>query len=308
MQKINVDLNSLFNLSYNFENLKLLLTNISKNQDLFENKMKQLEKKIKENTKNIELIQSGDFEINKQENLDNINNFIIEQSATPQNSTEKNKDEKKINIKEEKNLGELDLKGMDFEKNMVEIYGYKSNKENKLLLSELDNKIILLEDKIKLLYNFIPSFPEDKTKTLNDILDEHQININNNHFDIKEMKDKITRMKNKLDEMVMKVNEFNVYDIFKDVSDSGGGDIEASKILIQALDRKTQERFTFLDEKIKNDEQEILKLKNEITNLKNTSSFEKSDLTTIKEQIIKLQNEIDINKKNILEKVTKNQN
>ena len=308
MQKINVDLNSLFNLSYNFENLKLLLTNISKNQDLFENKMKQLEKKIKENTKNIELIQSGDFEINKQENLDNINNFIIEQSATPQNSTEKNKDEKKINTKEEKNLGELDLKGMDFEKNMVEIYGYKSNKENKLLLSELDNKIILLEDKIKLLYNFIPSFPEDKTKTLNDILDEHQININNNHFDIKEMKDKITRMKNKLDEMVMKVNEFNVYDIFKDVSDSGGGDIEASKILIQALDRKTQERFTFLDEKIKNDEQETLKLKNEITNLKNTSSFEKRNLTTIKEQIIKIQNEIDVNKKNLLEKITKNQN
>ena len=121
------------------------------------------------------------------------------------------------------------------------------------------------------------------------------------------MKDKITRMKNKLDEMVMKVNEFNVYDFFKDVSDLGG-DIEASKILIQTLNRKTQERFTLLDEKIQNDEQETLKLKNEITNLKNTSSFEKSDLTTIKEQIIKLQNEIDINKKNILEKVTKNQN
>ena len=45
MQKINVDLNRLYNLSYNFENLKLLLTNISKNQDLFENKMKVLEKK-----------------------------------------------------------------------------------------------------------------------------------------------------------------------------------------------------------------------------------------------------------------------
>ena len=53
------------------------------------------------------------------------------------------------------------------------------------------------------------------------------------------MKDKITRMKNKLDEMVMKVNEFNVYDFFKDVSDLGG-DIEASKILIQTLNRKTQ--------------------------------------------------------------------
>ena len=47
MQKINVDLNSLFNLSYNFENLKLLLTTISKNQDMFENKIKDIEKRIK---------------------------------------------------------------------------------------------------------------------------------------------------------------------------------------------------------------------------------------------------------------------
>ena len=31
MEKIDIDLNSLFNLSYNFENLKLLLTKISKN-------------------------------------------------------------------------------------------------------------------------------------------------------------------------------------------------------------------------------------------------------------------------------------
>ena len=45
MQKIDVDLNSLFNLSYNFENLKLLLTTISKNQDLLETKMKDFKKK-----------------------------------------------------------------------------------------------------------------------------------------------------------------------------------------------------------------------------------------------------------------------
>ena len=61
MQKINVDLNSLFNLSYNFENLKLLLTTISKNQDMFETKLKDIERRIKENTKSIELIQSGEI-------------------------------------------------------------------------------------------------------------------------------------------------------------------------------------------------------------------------------------------------------
>ena len=310
MQKINVDLNSLFNLSYNFENLKLLLTNIGKNQDLFENRMKELEKNIKENKKNIELIQSGEFEINKQANLDNINNFIIEQSekqkqpSTVAENTEIIKEEKNAN---EEKIEKKDSKEIDFEKNMEAMYNYKANKENKLILSELDNKIIILEDKIKLLFNFIPSFPEDKTKTLNDILDEYQININNNNFDIREIKDKINKMKNALDEMAIKVNDFNVYDLFKDISDSGG-DVEASKILIQALDKKMQERFKFQDEKIKNDEQETLKVKTEVTNLKNTTSFDKRNLTTIKEQIIKLQNEVDSNKKNLSEKVSKNQN
>jgi chromosome segregation ATPase len=114
-------------------------------------------------------------------------------------------------------------------------------------------------------------------------------------------------MKNALDEMAIKVNDFNVYDLFKDISDSGG-DVEASKILIQALDKKMQERFKFQDEKIKNDEQETLKVKTEVTNLKNTTSFDKRNLTTIKEQIIKLQNEVDSNKKNLSEKVSKNQN
>ena len=299
MQKINVDLNSLFNLSYNFENLKLLLTTISKNQDMFETKLKDIERRIKENTKSIELIQSGEIEINKQGNLDNINNFIIEQSAKPptpkEDNVEKQVDELNINKKEEKIVVNKDTKEMDFEKNIEDIYNYKVNKENKLLINEIDNKILVLEDKIKLLYNFIPSFPEDKTKTLNDILDEHQILINNNNLDIKEIKD----------EMLIKVNDFNVYDIFKDISDSGG-DIEASKILIQALDRKTQERFKFLEEKLKNDEQETLKIKTDMTNIKNNSSFEKRNLTTIKEQIIKLQNEIDLNKKNNSEKITKN--
>ena len=307
MQKINVDLNSLFNLSYNFENLKLLLTTLTKNQDMFENKLKDIEKRIKNNSKTIDQILSGEIEINKQANLDNINNFIIEQSAKPQSPKKENINKEQITEKkiEEKTQKKDEIKDMDFDKNIEDLYSYRVNKENKELFNDIDNKILLLEHKIKLLYNFIPSFPEDKTKTLNDILDEYQIHLNNHNFDIREMKDKMNKMKNNIDEMLIKVNDFNIYDIFKDISDSGG-DIEASKILIQALDRKTQERFKYQDEKIKNDEQETLKIKTEIQNLKNNSSFEKRNLTTIKEQIIKLQNEIDLNKKIMSEKVTKN--
>ena len=46
MEKINIDLNNLFNLSYNFENLKLLLATTSKNQDIFESKLKGIENKL----------------------------------------------------------------------------------------------------------------------------------------------------------------------------------------------------------------------------------------------------------------------
>ena len=101
MQKLNVDLNSLFNLSYNFENLKLLLTTLTKNQDMFENKIKDIEKRIKNNTKTIDQILSGELEVNKQANLDNINNFIIEQSAKPK--TQKKENINKENINEKKN-------------------------------------------------------------------------------------------------------------------------------------------------------------------------------------------------------------
>ena len=297
MQKVNIDLNSLFNFSYNFENLKLLLTSISKNQDLFEVRMKELEKKIKENKRNIELIQLGEIEINKQGILDHINDFISSQGKKETNK-EQNEIEKNT-IKYNKKAKEINIEDDDD--------NYKENNKNKLLLNELDHKLLILEDKVKLLYNFIPSFPEDKTQTLNNILDEHQMGINDNSLDIKEMKEQIIKMKNDMDRMTLKMNDFSVFDIFKGIPDTGG-DTESSKLLIQAVDKKNQERFQFFEDKFKNDEEELLKLKNEINNLKNNTSFEKRNIMIMKEQIIKIQNEIDLNKKEINEKINKNKN
>ena len=297
MQKVNIDLNSLFNFSYNFENLKLLLTSISKNQDLFEVRMKELEKKIKENKRNIELIQLGEIEINKQGILDHINDFISSQGKKETNK-EQNEIEKNT-IKSNKKAKEINIEDDDD--------NYKENNKNKLLLNELDHKLLILEDKVKLLYNFIPSFPEDKTQTLNNILDEHQMGINDNSLDIKEMKEQIIKMKNDMDRMTLKMNDFSVFDIFKGIPDTGG-DTESSKLLIQAVDKKNQERFQFFEDKFKNDEEELLKLKNEINNLKNNTSFEKRNIMIMKEQIIKIQNEIDLNKKEINEKINKNKN
>ena len=300
MQKVNIDLNSLFNFSYNFENLKLLLTSISKNQDLFEARMKELEKKIKENKRNIELIQLGEIEINKPGILDHINDFISSQGKNEKNKGKDEIEKDKINTKKEAKVINIDDNDDDND-------NYKDSNKNKLLLTEMDNKILILEDKVKLLYNFIPSFPEDRTQTLNHILDEHQMGINDNSLDIKEMKEQIMKMKNNMDIMALKMNDFSVFDVFKDMPDAGG-DTESSKLLIQAVDKRNQERFKFFEEKFKNDEEESLKLKNEINNLKNNYSFEKRNIISMKEQINKIQNEIDIDKKEINEKINKNKN
>ena len=263
MEKIDIDLNSLFNLSYNFENLKLLLTAINKNQDIFEAKIKEVENKL------------NNIDFNPPKEI-------------PMDKTEKPFDKTNLRITR------------DYQK-------FKTRREIKTSYDDFNNKIIELEDKIKLLYNFIPKFPEDKTRTLNNILDEQQMNLDNNTADIKEMKDKVENMKGTVDELSIKINDVDIYDIVKDIQFSGG-DIEASKILIQSLERKTEARFKFLEEKIKDDEQMAQKMKNEIVNLKNNITIQKNNLTIIREQIIKMQNEIDSNKRSSLEKIQNNEN
>ena len=263
MEKIDIDLNSLFNLSYNFENLKLLLTAISKNQDIFETKIKQIE--------------------NKLNNID----------TNPPKEIPKDKTESK-----------LDISNMRITRDSQK---FKTRRETKSTNEDFNRKIFELEDKIRLLYNFIPKFPEDKTRTLNNILDEQQMSINNNNTDIQEMKDKVEKMKGTVDELSIKINDIDIYDIVKDIQFSGG-DIEASKILIQSLERKTEARFKFLEEKVKDDEQMAQKLKNEITNLNNNLILQKNSFTIMREQIIKMQNEIDSNKRNTLERFENNEN
>ena len=212
MEKINIDLNSLFNLSYNFENLKLLLTSISKNQDLFENKIKELEEKLN----NIDL--SFPTQIPK-ENVERVE-----------------KTEKTPNIRDFKATRESQKS--------------KTRREPVRQYDDLNRKMTEMEYKIKLLYNFIPKFPDDKTKTLNNILDEQQINIENNNTEIKEIKEKVDNVKETVDEIRLKMNDMDIYDIIKDIQFSGG-DLEASKILIQGLDKKTEARFKFLEEKFR---------------------------------------------------------
>ena len=51
-------------------------------------------------------------------------------------------------------------------------------------------------------------------------------------------------MKETVDEIRLKMNDMDIYDIIKDIQFSGG-DLEASKILIQGLDKKQKQDLNF---------------------------------------------------------------
>ena len=271
MEKIDIDLNSLFNLSYNFENLKLLLTNISKNQDLFESKLNGIEERLN----NLQLNPPKEEPEEKQEQPEKQEKPIFDNNN---------------NIKIIR----------DYQR-------FKTKRERRSDFDDFNKKIIELENKIKLLYNFIPKFPDDKTKTLNSILDEYQLNIENNLNDIKEMKEKFEKVNGTVNDLSVKMNDIDIYSIMKDIQFSGG-DIEASKILIQALERKTEAKFKFMEGKIKDDEQLAQKMKNEVTFIKNNCVIYKNNLQILREQIMKLSNEVDSNKRNTLESIKNNEN
>lgn len=65
----------------------------------------------------------------------------------------------------------------------------------------------------------------------------------------------------------MKLEDFNIYDIFKS-NLTEGGSTDASIILIQNLEKKLFKKFEFIDEKIKRSEEEAYRFKNELSNNK----------------------------------------
>ena len=249
MEEINLDLNNLFNLSYNFEGLKLLLTSITKNQERMMQKIKKLENNQK-----------------FKEKIDIVN--------TPKEIQQKQTEEKQINQKKE-TISDSSKE-------------YKDNNNN-FLISDFENRISNLEKEYKNLRNFIPQY--EGSRTLNDILDEHNLNLGELNENFKGIKDDMNNMKEAVKNIKVKVMDFSIFDVIKDKNISA--DIDVAELLIKSLENKINEKFNFNEEKMKKDEQDIIKFKNELTNIKNSSNFQTKNLSYLKEEILSIQQSID---------------
>ena len=266
MEEINLDLNNLFNLSYSFEGLKILLTSIAKNQDKMLQKIKQLENNQKLNEKN---------------NIKFIPQKIVEtKKVEDKNHANENKEAMNTNSDKDK-----------------DIY-------NNFLISDLTSRISNLEDQYRNIRSFIPQYQEQDPRTLNDILDEHKSNLNDLNENIKGINNNISNMKESMENMQLKVMDFSIFEVFKDKNITA--DVDVAELLIKALENKMNEKFKFNDEKIKKDEQDIMKLKTELTNIKNSSNFQTKNLSYIKEEILSIQKNIEQLRTNTSDNIMKN--
>jgi hypothetical protein len=283
--------NSDININPNVKQLKTSLDNKKENVDnmLIETNLnnKENEDDINKNLQttkpnnNNDLLASNLSEANEEKNEEN-NNEVIENSEENQNNNDEednnnllnqnnneddddnNNNNKNVQIKSTTNTKSIITNKYIIESDNKYLPKDKTSPE---LLSMLFKKYSDLEKKVN---NFMSKNELSKLKTLlNDNSSKiENIEKNNNDFNnnLSEMDNKLSEMKRSYDEIKVKVEDFNIYELFKD---NGDGNLDASKILIQALENKVFKKFGLIEDRIKINETDIFNIKNNLTNYDN---------------------------------------
>ena len=327
LEPIDIDLDKLFSLSYTFDNLKSFMKNIIKNQQILADKINELEGKstsqIDENKrfhlfhakvdKRLKLMENNanntkkDIE-NIKKNLKEGGNFVKSNEDKEKDVTESEDKEilenkaqikrlsrKSLNNENDYSFNEYSEKEDDYYSNMV------SNKE----IQEIKEKINNLEQQIseiKAKNDVKP--PINTLKPTDFILDDKNSDIDLIKLEIQNLKEKTEiykiesdSIKKKMEDISVKVMDFDVFDVFKE-SGMEGGSVDAAKVLIKNLEQKFTHKNEIIDEKMKKNEEDIYKLKNDFQNLKNESDVISYNLNNFKSKIKELVEQVGITSDN----------
>ena len=257
----------------------------------------QVEKLDNDNNYNININEDNNNEYYK--NIDENNNYN-ENNENKENHLEKNnnndigkggdkteKENEKINTNiEDKNIISNSSKNNDLEaENLLEKnennINNDNNKENifdgkieikefKLepeMISKLFRKVNELEKKINII----------NAKTTKDISPKIQTNLDNiNNINgqlekygqnFEDVTKKFVQFQEEFDKIKVKIEDFNIYDIFKNETGQGGN-IDMNTALIQALEKKIFKKLELYDEKNKKNEEDLFKNSENIKNFK----------------------------------------
>ena len=243
LEKTDIDLNALFNLSYSFENLKGLLTTIIKNQDKMADRIKNLEETekktsdvINQNSSNEKRLKTIELIMTKMKNgepipsdFDPISNKNLESKA----SKKIGKEGDVTDGKERKDL--KDGGDENGENGDEENYGnqyFDSGFDGE----ELKKRIDELEQKIKKME--LSKFTGGNISSgNNEDIELQKVGLKSLEDKFEEMRLKNDEMTKQIEDLTIKCNDFNIYDLFKDAKVEGGN-IDLSKVLVMNLEQK----------------------------------------------------------------------
>ena len=268
-----------------------------------------LEKKVKilsfkkEQTPRKKMSENNNSDINITDNEINQEKYIKEiKEEKEEENKDDNKDENKepkegkssisFKKKEEAILTPLSGSGIEGQEDEVDNEGSNAFLFNEEL-ENIKNKIEQIEQNIKKLENNSKFNPNKLLKNAGNSEEIQLIKLNQKTLEekINELnKDKIEINKD-LDEMKIKMVDFNIIDLLKEANISEGS-IDASKILVSNLEEKFIKKTQIIDEKIKKNEDEMHNLKNEFQNVKNEAQVINTSLIGFKSAVDEISEQV----------------
>ena len=211
------------------------------------------------------------------------------------NFKEKTTEKKEDNKENENKSLEKEVKDLNKE---ISSSGANANNHDEIL-KKIIKRLKILEAKVGNLEK-IESINENKSITINKNskkISDGRINILNKK--IEEFEEDMKKMKEEMSKVKEKVEDFNVYDLFK--SDSGDTNVDVCKGLVMALENKVFKKFGFYDIKFKKNDGDIFQNQSEIKNLNALINGIKERETKTIEYIDEMKNNnetkfIDVNK------------
>ena len=262
--KENEDINKNLQTTKPNNNNDLLASNLSEANE--ENNINEMDNIKEQNSKNVlENSEENQDKIDNDNNLLNQNNNDEDNNNDLLNQNNDDNNNNNVQIKSTTNTKSIITNKYIIESDNKYLPKDKTSPE---LLSMLFKKYSDLEKKINNLDNSKNEISKLKTLLNDNSSKIENIEKNNNDFNnnLSEMDNKLSEMKRSYDEIKVKVEDFNIYELFKD---NGDGNLDASKILIQALENKVFKKFGMVDERMKKNETDIFNIKNNITNYDN---------------------------------------
>ena len=315
---LDVDINKLFSLTYTFDNLKLIMNTLLENQNIMYSKIKDLEtvlsaekedsktridileKKIKvltfkkEGTSRKKLIENNNINTSEHE-------LNKEKNKKEENKEEKKEDEKElkerkssISFKKKEDTIMTPLSGSGIEGQEDEIDNEKSNA---FIFNEeienIKNKLERLDQNLKRMENNSKFNPNKLLGISNNSEEIQLIKLNQKSLEekINEINKEKDEMNKVLDEIKIRIIDFNIADLLKEANITGGS-IDASKILINVLEEKFNKKTQIIDEKIKKNEDEMHNLKNEFQNVKNETQIINESLIGFKTAVNEISEQV----------------